>query len=61
MKLNAQRYALARELIEAGHVHRCAVLAVESRAGQYDYLDTENAAAHLHGMLETLKQGTARG
>jgi hypothetical protein len=36
-------------------VHRCAVLAAESRAGQYKYLDIELAAAHLHGMLEELK------
>jgi hypothetical protein len=35
-------------------VHRCAVLAAESRAGQYHYDDIESAAAHLHGMLETL-------
>jgi hypothetical protein len=33
-------------------VHRCAVLAAESRAGQYDYADIEKAVAHLHGMLE---------
>lgn len=36
-------------------VHRCAVLAVESRAGQYKYADIERAAAHLHGMLEALR------
>ena len=36
-------------------VHRCGVLAAESRAGQYKYIDIEQAAAHLHGMLETLK------
>jgi hypothetical protein len=35
-------------------VHRCAVLAAESRAGQYKYRDIELAAAHLHGMLEEL-------
>jgi hypothetical protein len=35
-------------------VHRCAVLAAESRAGQYKYTDIELAAAHLHGMLEAL-------
>lgn len=35
-------------------IHRCAVLAAESRAGQYKYLDIERAAAHLHGMLEAL-------
>jgi hypothetical protein len=33
-------------------VHRCAILAAESRAGQYKYQDIENAAAHLHGMIE---------
>jgi hypothetical protein len=33
-------------------VHRCGVLAAESRAGQYDYKDIELAVAHLHGMLE---------
>ena len=42
------------------NVHRCAVLAAESRAAQYDYIEIENASAHLHGMLETLKQGAAR-
>jgi hypothetical protein len=35
-------------------VHRCAVLAAESRAGQRKYFDIETAAAHLHGMLEGL-------
>ena len=33
-------------------VHRCGVLAAESRAGQYKYQDIENAAAHLHGMMD---------
>ena len=37
-------------------VHRCGVLAAESRAGQYKYHDIENAAAHLHGMIEQMKQ-----
>jgi hypothetical protein len=37
-------------------VHRCAVLAAESRAGQRKYDDIESAAAHLHGMLEALTQ-----
>ena len=40
-------------------VHRCAVLAAESRAGQYKYHDIENAAAHLHGMLEEIKKSAA--
>jgi hypothetical protein len=35
-------------------LHRCGVLAAESRAGQYRYFDIENAAAHLHGMLDAL-------
>jgi hypothetical protein len=35
-------------------VHQCAVLSAESRAGQYKYVDIENAAAHLHGMLSAL-------
>jgi hypothetical protein len=38
------------------NVHRCGVLAAESRAGQYKYHDIENAAAHLHGMIENRKQ-----
>ncbi|MHA6795519.1 hypothetical protein ACVGVM_18675 [Pseudonocardia bannensis] len=35
-------------------VHRCGVLAAESRAGQHRYLDIELATAHLHGMLDAL-------
>jgi hypothetical protein len=33
-------------------VHRCGVLSAESRAGQYKYDDIEDAAAHLHGMID---------
>ena len=33
-------------------VHRCGLLAAESRAGQRKYVDIERAAAHLHGMIE---------
>ena len=36
-------------------VHRCGVLAAESRAGQNSYIDVELAAAHLHGALDVLK------
>lgn len=36
-------------------VHRCGVLSAESRAAQYDHDDIKAAAAHLHGMLETLR------
>ncbi len=38
-------------------VHRCGVLTAESRAGQYKHFDIENAAAHLHGMIEARKVG----
>jgi hypothetical protein len=40
-------------------VHRCGLLAAESRAGQRKYFDIELAIAHLHGMLEAL-HSTAR-
>ena len=33
-------------------VHRCGVIAAENGAGQYKHSDIENAAAHLHGMLD---------
>jgi hypothetical protein len=36
-------------------IHRCGVLAAESRAGQRKYDDIELATAHLHGMLDALK------
>jgi hypothetical protein len=36
-------------------VHRCGVLAAESRAGQYKHFDIERAAEHLHGMLDALR------
>jgi hypothetical protein len=35
-------------------VHRCGLLAAESRAGQRKYTDIELAVAHLHGMIEAL-------
>ena len=41
------------------NVHRCGLLAAESRAGQRKYYDIELAVAHLHGMLDTL-HATAR-
>jgi hypothetical protein len=41
-------------------IHRCAVLAAESRAAQRKYDDIETAAAHLHGMLEALRQMGSR-
>jgi hypothetical protein len=47
------RYAFPYGDFEA--VHRCAVLAAESRAGQYAHEDIKQAAAHLHGMLEAVR------
>ena len=41
-------------------VHRCGVLSAESRAGQYKHSDIENAAAHLHGMMEARRHPTNR-
>ncbi len=35
-------------------VHRCGLLAAESRAGQRSYYDIELAIAHLHGMLDAV-------
>jgi hypothetical protein len=37
-------------------VHRCGVMAAQSRAGQYKHLDVEAAAAHLHGMFDGLRK-----
>ena len=34
------------------NIHRCGVITGESRAGQYKHYDIENAAAHLHGMID---------
>jgi hypothetical protein len=42
------------------NVHRCGVLAAESRAGQYKHDDIRSAAAHLRGMLDGLRAGQAR-
>jgi hypothetical protein len=40
-------------------VHRCAVLSAESRAGQYKHFEVERACAHLHGMIDQLRQKVA--
>jgi hypothetical protein len=42
------------------NVHRCGLLAAESRAGQRKYTDIQLAAAHLHGMLEAMREQPAR-
>lgn len=36
----------------------CAQLTAEGRAGQCDHFDIERAAAHLHGMLESMNRAT---
>src|SRR6202022_3631261 len=54
---NKGRYRFPYGDFEA--VHRCGVLAAESRAGQYKHLDIERAAAHLHGVLEALMKTAA--
>jgi hypothetical protein len=41
-------------------IHRCGVLSAESRAGQYKHFDIENAAAHLHGMIDARKEVHAK-
>jgi hypothetical protein len=38
------------------NVHRCGVLTAESRAGQYKHYNIENAAAHLHGMIDAKRE-----
>jgi hypothetical protein len=35
-------------------VHRCGLLAAESRASQYKHEDVAKAVGHLHGMLEAV-------
>jgi hypothetical protein len=40
------------------NVHRCGVLSAEVRAGQRKYQDIEVAAAHLHGLLDGVREST---
>jgi hypothetical protein len=40
------------------NVHRCGVLAVQSRAGEYRYSEIENAAAQLREMVEATRKAT---
>lgn len=39
------------------NVHRCALLAAESRADQRRYVDIELVVAHLYGTFETPRAG----
>ena len=41
-------------------VHRCGLLAAESRAGQRKYYDIELAVAHLHGMLDVMRRSAVK-
>lgn len=50
---NKGRYRFPYGDFEA--VHRCGVLAAESRAGQYTHFDIERAAAQLLGRLDALR------
>jgi len=49
---NRGRYSFPFGDFEA--VHRCGLLAAESRAGEYKHFDIERAASHLLGMLDEL-------
>ena len=42
------------------NVHRCGVLAAQSRAGQYKDYEIENAAAQLKAMIDTTKERLGR-
>lgn len=42
-------------------VHRCGVLAIESRAGQYKHEEIERAAARLREMMDEKKPASERG
>lgn len=37
-------------------VHRCGVIAAETRVGQYKYNDIEQAAARLHEMIDAARK-----
>jgi hypothetical protein len=40
------------------NVHRCGVLAVQNRAGEYRYSEIENAAAQLRAMIQATRNAT---
>jgi hypothetical protein len=42
------------------NVHRCGVLAAQSRAGQYKYYEIENAAAQLKAMIAMIMETHAQ-
>ena len=42
------------------NIHRCGVLAAQSRAGQYQYQEIENAAAQLKAMIDMTRKAHAK-
>ena len=42
------------------NVHRCGVLAAQSRASQYEYYEIENVAAQLKAMIATIMETHAK-
>jgi|SRR5258705_13422596 len=42
-------------------VHRCAVLAAETRAGQYNHHEIQTAVAHLHGEIDASARLLGKG
>ena len=42
------------------NVHRCGVLAAQSRAGQYKYYEIENAAGQLKAMIGATRESRAK-
>jgi len=42
------------------NIHRCGVLAAQSRAGQYQYHEIENAAAQLKAMIDMTRKAHAK-
>jgi hypothetical protein len=57
--INDERPEDTKGHYEFPYVHRCGVLAAESRAGQYQHYDIESATAHLHGVLDGRKAAPA--
>jgi hypothetical protein len=52
ISMNDRGYRHAHQLIKEG---QRALNERDARAGQYDHDDVQQAAAHLHGMLDALR------
>lgn len=57
---NIQRDTISFPYGDFEKVHRCGVLTAQGRAEQYKHLDIENAAAHLHRMIDGRKVASVR-